>query len=563
MTRVAAVQLAAGTDVAVNLATCLRLIDDAAAHAPDLVVLPEFCNHLSWYADRDHAHRMACRIGDRFLSAIAERAARHRMYVKIGVTLARDDGRTTGTGLLFGPDGALLAQSDKQILMGAENDHLDPGDSDSEIVDTPLGRIGLYACMEGVICEVTRSLAVRGAQLLLNSLNSFAVDEASLHIPVRAAENKVWVVAANKVGPLLPDDELPSIASRLGVPPDRLHGAGESQIVAPDGTTVARAPVHGEAVVVADIDIGLADDKRRPDGTDVLAARRPRLYAPMLDISHRRAPAGAPTLPVAAALADLGLIADTARSGAAVIVLPALTGRGDAAPGTALAAESPSATVSIPEVAAALRGTTAHVVVSLRDGDAHAGVLVNAEGVVGCQRQLHRTERHSWLSDLGSALEIFEMPWGRLALVVGDDALFPETFRLAAVRDADVVAVPHVLGEPWETRLGLPERAAENRLNIVAAAEDSTGALAGSIYALSADFTLWTSWSGPFTGVISVPQVTSAPAGANRVQADIRPAQAVNRAVSRGTDLVAGRPAAAVSALLREPATATTEPELP
>ncbi|MDR7172414.1 putative amidohydrolase [Nocardia kruczakiae] len=555
MTRVAAVQLAAGTDVAVNLATCLRLIDDAAAHAPDLVVLPEFCNHLSWYADRDHAHRMACRIGDRFLTAIAERAARHRMYTKIGVTLAREDGRTTGTGLLFGPDGALLGQSDKQILMGAENDHLDPGDSDSEVVDTPLGRIGLYACMEGVICEVTRSLAIRGAQLLLNSLNSFATDEASLHIPVRAAENKVWVVAANKVGPLLPDEELPSIAARLGVPPDRLHGAGESQIVAPDGTTVARAPARGEAVVVADIDIGLADDKRRPDGTDVLAARRPRLYAPMLDISPRRAPAGAPTLPVAAALADVGLIGDIARSGAALIVLPALTGTASA--------ERPSATVSVPEVAAALRGTTAHVVVSLRDGDAHVGVLVNAEGVAGYQRQLHRTERHPWLSDLGDALEIFDMPWGRLALVVGDDALFPETFRLAAVGDADVVAVPHALGEPWETRLGLPERAAENRLNIVAAAVDSTGALAGSIYALSADFTLWTAWSGPFTGVISAPQVTSAPPGANRVQADIRPAQAVNRAVSRGTDLVAGRPAAAVSALLREPATATTEPELP
>ncbi|PSR58798.1 MULTISPECIES: carbon-nitrogen hydrolase family protein [Nocardia] len=555
MTRVAAVQLAAGSDVAVNLATCLRLIDDAAAHAPDLVVLPEFCNHLSWYADRDHAHRMACRIGDRFLGAIAERAARHRMYVKIGVTLAREDGRTTGTSLLFGPDGALLGQSDKQILMGAENDHLDPGDSDSEIVDTPLGRIGLYACMEGVICEVTRSLAVRGAQLLLNSLNSFATDEASLHIPVRAAENKVWVVAANKVGPLLPEDELPSIAAGLGVPPDRLHGAGESQIVAPDGTTVARAPARGEAVIVADIDIGLADDKRRPDGTDVLAARRPRLYAPLLDISPRRAPAGAQTIPAAAALADPGLIGDIAHSGAALIVLPALTGTASAEPAPA--------TVSIPEVAAALRGTAAHVVLSLRDGDAHVGVLVNAEGVVGYQRQLHRTERHPWLSDLGDALEIFDMSWGRMALVVGDDALFPETFRLAAVRDADVVAVPHALGEPWETRLGLPERAAENRLNIVAAAVDSTGALAGSIYALSPDFTLWTAWSGPFTGVISTPQVTSAPPGADRVQADIRPAQAVNRAVSRGTDLVAGRPAAAVSALLREPATATTEPELP
>lgn len=35
MTRVAAAQLAAGTDVAANLAACLRMIDAAAAAAPN------------------------------------------------------------------------------------------------------------------------------------------------------------------------------------------------------------------------------------------------------------------------------------------------------------------------------------------------------------------------------------------------------------------------------------------------------------------------------------------------------------------------------------------------
>ncbi len=27
--------------------------------APEVVVLPEFCNHVSWYDDREHARRMA------------------------------------------------------------------------------------------------------------------------------------------------------------------------------------------------------------------------------------------------------------------------------------------------------------------------------------------------------------------------------------------------------------------------------------------------------------------------------------------------------------------------
>ncbi|WP_067568519.1 nitrilase-related carbon-nitrogen hydrolase [Nocardia acidivorans] len=545
MTRVAAAQLAAGTDVAANLHACLRMIDAAAADRAELVVLPEFCNHLSWYTDRDHAHRIACRLGDPFLTAIAERAARHRIYIKIGVTLARNDGRTTGTGLLYGPDGTLLGESDKQILMGAENDHLDPGDTDSPVIETPLGRIGMYACMEGVTAEVARSLAVRGAQLLLNSLNSFASDEASLHIPVRAAENKVWVVAANKIGPLLPAPQLPAIAERLGVPPDRLHGAGESQIVAPNGTTLTKAPVTGEGFVIADIEVALADDKRRPDGTDILTSRRPRLYTPLLaNSSTRRAPAGAEAVPVAAIAPNLALLTETATAGAKLIVLPELSG------------PTPN------QVADALHGTDAHAVLTVRAGDAHHGVLVNAHGIAGRQPQLHRTHRHPWLTTLGEALEIFELPWGRLAIVVGDDALFPETCRLAAVQDADVVAIAHTPAEPWEERLGLPERAAENRLNVVAAGLDSDGHLSAAVYALSPDFTLWTTWSGPFTGVISHPDITT-DSGADRVRALIRPAQAVNRNVSRGTDLVGGRPRAALAALIREPAALTTQTELP
>ncbi|WP_067814588.1 carbon-nitrogen hydrolase family protein [Nocardia inohanensis] len=530
MTRVAAAQLAAGTDVAANLDACLRALDEAAAARAELVVLPEFCNHLSWYTDRAHAHRMACRIGDSFLTAIAERAARHAMYVKIGVTLARDDGRTTGTSLLYGPGGELLGESDKQILMGAENDHLDPGLDDSPVIDTPLGRIGMYACMEGVINEVTRSLSVRGAQLLLNSLNSFATDEASLHIPVRAAENKVWVVAANKVGPLLPAEQLPAIAARLGVPADRLYGAGESQIVAPDGTTVAIAPADGAAVVFADIDIEAAQDKRRPDGTDILATRRPAVYAPLRTTAARLRPAGADHVMAAVSLPSSRIIARMARD-TDLIVLPEL------------------AALTVPEIVRALRDTQCHVVTSRREGGAHHGVLINADGIVGRQPQLHPTARHPWLSEPGDELEVFDLAWGRLALVVGDDALFPETFRLAAIQDADVVAVPHTPTEEWELRLGLPERAAENRLNVVAAGFTPGHSLTGGIHGLSADFTLWTAWLGPFTGVISHPEVTPVAPGATSVRAAIRPAQAVNRQVSRGTDLLANRPRGPLAAM--------------
>jgi predicted amidohydrolase len=518
--RVAAAQIEAGQDIAANLAACLRVIDAAAEQKAQLVVLPEFCNHLSWYSSRAQAHELATRPGDEFLTAIAGRARRHGLWIKINVTHAYEDGRTGGTNLLIDPRGRTVGQCDKQTLMGAENDFLEPAPAVGPVLDTPLGRIGMYACMEGVLNEVARGLALRGAQVLLNSLNSFALDEADLHIPVRAAENKVWVVAANKVGPLLPRDELPAIAERLGVPPEWLHGAGESQIVAPDGTVVAKAPRTGEAVIVADIDPSIADDKRRPDGTDLFASRRPELYRPIAAAPvGRRRPPGAPTLDVAVVRSP-GLIAKAAGK-ARLIVLPPLAG-------------------PVAEIAAALRGTGAHAVTTELDGDVPQGLLISEDGLVARQRQLHAP-------DGGAALRPVDLPWGRLVIVVGDDALYPETFRLAALLDADVVAVPYRAQEPWEMALGLPERAAENRLNVVVATPAEQPA---AIFAMTPDFTLWTRWEGPFTGRISTPIRTDVTAGSLAGFGVVLPEQSANRQVSRHTDLVDGRPWRLVDALL-------------
>jgi hypothetical protein len=120
-------------------------------------------------------------------------------------------------------------------------------------------------------------------------------------------------------------------------------------------------------------------------------------------------------------------------------------------------------------------------------------------------------------------------------LIVGDDSLYPETFRLAAFAGADTAAVCFTGTEPWESALGLPERSAENRMNVVAA-----GHTTGGIHCLPRDFGLWQTRDAPFDGRISHPDTT--PADSGLTLAPIRPAQAARRLVSRATDLVDGRP---------------------
>ncbi len=539
--RVAAVQLAVTEDAEANLATCVRLVDSAAAQGAEVVVLPEFCNHVSWYDDRDHARAMAQRLDGHFVTALRERAERHHLHLMVNVTLLRDDGRVTGSNLLLGPDGAVLAVSDKQVLMGSERDHLDAASERSTVIETEVGRLGLYSCMDGVINETPRMLALEGAQVLLNSLNSFALDEASLHVPVRAIENRVWVVAANKVGPLVPDRSIGSVAERVGVPVDRLHGAGESQIVAPDGTVVAIGPRAGEAVVIADIDLALADDKLRPDGTDVIAARRPELYGPIAaEPLGRRARPGAESL-------EAVVVCPDSPDDVALLLAEAVAGLGDR-----------EAIVVLPELAglepetirAALAGTEVVVVTSVVQGGAHLGLAIAASGVLVSQPQLHQSTRHAAsVSVLGDALVVVDLPWGRLAIVVGDDALYPETFRLAALQDADVVAVPFTVATHADLDPLLLERAAENRLNVAVASRRTSDGFAGGLIPVSADFTLWSpTWSEPFAGVISRPEPVLA--GGPLTRGTLRPVCASNRFVTKGTDLVDGRPWALAAPLV-------------
>ena len=65
--RAAAAQFHIGDDLPANLATCLRMIRAAGEHRPQLLVLPEFSNHCSWYLGPDHCREVSVELGGGFL----------------------------------------------------------------------------------------------------------------------------------------------------------------------------------------------------------------------------------------------------------------------------------------------------------------------------------------------------------------------------------------------------------------------------------------------------------------------------------------------------------------
>jgi predicted amidohydrolase len=547
--RVAVAQFHVGPDIEKNLQTCLQWLDKTSECRPDLVVLPEFCNHLSWYDDKQHCYDVSVSVESPFLSAIADKARELAIHVVVNCTVQRDNGEATGSSLLYSPAGELLLDNTKQIYIGHENDFLARASTEGSVVETALGRVGLYACMDGVINETPRCLALNGAQLMLNSLNSFATDEASLHIPVRAAENKVYVIAANKVGPLVPEEMVEGISQATGIPTRFLDGAGESQIVAPDGTVLVKASLDQAEFVYADIDVSLADDKRRPDGTDIFRSRRPALYGAIAqDPAMQPLPAmhGVDELAAAvlrpeadATTVELATLVQAAvDSGAKLIALPPCLGT--AADLEAAVAEGEALLAALSDACGEACVTTSIV----RRGDngnyQHCAVAVAADGLLLSQCQIHASERYAW-SELADGVVTADLPFGRLALVTSDDSLYPETFRLLAMAGVEVAAVPLSPLEDWELATGLLERSAENRINLLVATD--TGAHGpGFITELQTDFTVMTPWAErEFDGLLSQP-VWHRASGEPILSATVRPSNAAHKVVSRNTDLLSDRP---------------------
>ena len=143
-------------------------------------------------------------------------------------------------------------------------------------------------------------------------------------------------------------------------------------------------------------------------------------------------------------------------------------------------------------------------------------------------------------------------------MIVGDDHRYPESFRLAAIAGAHLVAVCWQPDHLWECDLALVERAAENRVCLAACAPP--GPLAATMLLDPPADSLWNpDRSSPYDGTINTPISQRAEPATELLLGTLHPGRAVNREVSKDTDLVGGRPWKAAAALVEPVAQATAE----
>ena len=233
-----------------------------------IVVLPELMSSGYVFDSMEEARSCGEPTDGPTISRWAEDAADYGSVIVGGFAELGEHGALYNSAAVLGPDG-LLAVYRKAHLWDREKLWFMPGSEPPPVVETPFGRIGVAVCYDLYFPELTRGLALAGADAIVVPANlplfprpkrerpvEMALAQATAHV------NKVWVALCDRAG------------SERDV-----EWTGASCVVDPDGW-LAAGPVddYGTGIISAECDFRRARDKAWGPRNDVVGDLRPELY---------------------------------------------------------------------------------------------------------------------------------------------------------------------------------------------------------------------------------------------------------------------------------------------
>lgn len=232
----------------------------AKQEEPDTIVLPEMWNtgyalpELPDIADRD---------GEPTKSFLSNLAKTYHINIIGGSIGNQKQGKFYNTSMVFNRQGELVYEYDKIHLvpMLDEPSYLTGGKQKVQTFELDHVKMGLIICYDLRFPELTRKLALDGAQVLhiVAEWPAARRDHWKTLQVARAIENQFFVVSSNTVGTYQNTDY-----------------AGESLVVDPWGTTSKSAGKTNRETLTATLDLS-AVPKIRKD-VPVFASRVPEMY---------------------------------------------------------------------------------------------------------------------------------------------------------------------------------------------------------------------------------------------------------------------------------------------
>jgi predicted amidohydrolase len=264
-----------------NAEEALEWMQRASDAGADLVVFPECypgpANPMSSYDAIGPVAERAAELGLHVVAGRIEQAEDGERYY-VTLHLIDDEGQTLGVYRRTTPTGPYIYRD----IPAWDFDYVEGADEPA-VYDTKIGRIGMLVCSEVYSPELSRVLALKGAQLIVYPVGG-AVNEllpawrTVLH--ARAIENLLYTAASQN---LYADGE-----------------EGIGQIAGPEHVLESRAE---EGMLVADLDMDRLEFLRSEDEKvefpkryatvpGVLRWRRPELYGALMDEAVAKAGKG-------------------------------------------------------------------------------------------------------------------------------------------------------------------------------------------------------------------------------------------------------------------------------
>ena len=267
MTRIAVQQLAPVLgDLDHNRALALGAIREALDAGAEVVVLPELITSGYVFSSPEEAARAAIAPDHELLREWALHARRADAVIVGGFCERGADGLLYNSAAVVDASG-LRAVYRKLHLWDGEKLLFAPGSAPPPVLDTRVGRIGVVVCYDLEFPELTRWIALSGAQLLAVPTNWPLVARPASE---RAPEVVVAMAAARVNRMAI------ACADRLGTERG-VEWTGGATIIGVDGWVAAERRDAGLAI--ADVDLEQARDKRLTERADAFGDRRPEFYA--------------------------------------------------------------------------------------------------------------------------------------------------------------------------------------------------------------------------------------------------------------------------------------------
>jgi N-carbamoylputrescine amidase len=260
-------QMRCVAEPAANLERACALVREAADQGANVICLPELFRSQYFCQVEDHKYfQLAEAIPGPSTEALGAIAKERGVVVVASLFEKRAPGLYHNTAAILDADGSLMGIYRKMHIpddpLFYEKFYFAPGDTGFRAWKTAHAPIGVCVCWDQWYPEAARLTAMRGAQVLFyptaigwhpSEREQYGRQQHEAWETIQrshAIANGCYVAAANRTGHEAPD-------GGAGI-----DFWGQSFIVGPDGSVLARAGVEEETVLVREIDMSMLDLQR-------------------------------------------------------------------------------------------------------------------------------------------------------------------------------------------------------------------------------------------------------------------------------------------------------------